>query len=108
MPRLSDSMEEGTIVQWLVAEGERVERGQSMVEIETLAVGETIARLGDSGEGAAAPEPEQPAKPPAPAKSSESVRALATRAELQALSVSPVARRIAEKHAIDLARITGS
>ena len=35
MPRLSDSMEEGTILRWLVAEGDRVESGQPLVEIET-------------------------------------------------------------------------
>ena len=35
MPRLSDSMEEGTIVRWLKAEGDSVERGESIVEIET-------------------------------------------------------------------------
>jgi pyruvate dehydrogenase E2 component (dihydrolipoamide acetyltransferase) len=35
MPRLSDSMEEGTVLQWLVAEGDRVEIGQPLVEIET-------------------------------------------------------------------------
>jgi pyruvate dehydrogenase E2 component (dihydrolipoamide acetyltransferase) len=35
MPRLSDAMEEGTILRWLKAEGERVERGDELVEIET-------------------------------------------------------------------------
>jgi pyruvate dehydrogenase E2 component (dihydrolipoamide acetyltransferase) len=35
MPRLSDSMEEGTILHWLVAEGDRVEVGQALVEVET-------------------------------------------------------------------------
>ena len=35
MPRLSDSMEEGTIVKWLVAQGDAVEPGQPLVEIET-------------------------------------------------------------------------
>ena len=35
MPRLSDSMEEGTIVKWLVAQGDAVELGQPLVEIET-------------------------------------------------------------------------
>ena len=35
MPRLSDSMDEGTVLQWLVAEGDRVEAGQPLVEIET-------------------------------------------------------------------------
>jgi pyruvate dehydrogenase E2 component (dihydrolipoamide acetyltransferase) len=75
MPRLSDSMEEGTILHWLVAEGDSVEPGQPLVEIETdkatvtyeadaagvvvaLSVGEganvpvgaPIALLGDAGE----------------------------------------------------------
>ena len=35
MPRLSDSMEEGTIVRWLVEDGAEVEVGTELVEIET-------------------------------------------------------------------------
>src|SRR5437763_5352304 len=35
MPRLSDTMEEGTIAQWLKKEGEKVEKGDILVEIET-------------------------------------------------------------------------
>src|SRR3954464_8380702 len=74
MPRLSDSMEEGTILKWLKSDGDEVKRGEELVEIETdkanmtyeadsdgvleivaqegdtLPVGETIARLG-SGSG---------------------------------------------------------
>ena len=70
MPRLSDTMEEGTILRWLKADGEQVARGEELVEIETdkatmiyesdqagalqivadagatLAVGEVIARVG--------------------------------------------------------------
>ena len=70
MPRLSDTMEEGTILRWLKADGEAVARGEELAEIETdkatmtyesdqegileivaaegttLAVGETIARVG--------------------------------------------------------------
>jgi pyruvate dehydrogenase E2 component (dihydrolipoamide acetyltransferase) len=70
MPRLSDTMEEGTILRWLKADGEQVARGEELVEIETdkatmtyesdqagvleivaevgstLAVGELIARVG--------------------------------------------------------------
>jgi pyruvate dehydrogenase E2 component (dihydrolipoamide acetyltransferase) len=77
MPRLSDSMEEGTIIKWLKAEGDEVARGDELVEIETdkatmtyeadsdgvlqivaaegdtLPVGEVIARLnGASADGA--------------------------------------------------------
>src|SRR5688572_12043029 len=35
MPRLSDSMEEGTILKWLVSEGDEVSQGQEIAEIET-------------------------------------------------------------------------
>jgi pyruvate dehydrogenase E2 component (dihydrolipoamide acetyltransferase) len=75
MPRLSDSMEEGTILKWLVEHGGEVKRGEPLVEIETdkanmtydsdtdgvlveviakegetLPVGEVIARIGVEGE----------------------------------------------------------
>jgi pyruvate dehydrogenase E2 component (dihydrolipoamide acetyltransferase) len=35
MPRLSDTMEEGTILRWLKGEGEQIARGEELVEIET-------------------------------------------------------------------------
>ena len=35
MPRLSDSMEEGTILKWLKSDGDEVEKGEELVEIET-------------------------------------------------------------------------
>jgi pyruvate dehydrogenase E2 component (dihydrolipoamide acetyltransferase) len=74
MPRLSDSMEEGTILKWLKAEGDEVARGDELVEIETdkatmtyeadtagmlsivaqegetLPIGQVIARIGAGGE----------------------------------------------------------
>jgi pyruvate dehydrogenase E2 component (dihydrolipoamide acetyltransferase) len=76
MPRLSDTMEEGTILRWLKRDGEQVKRGEELVEIETdkanmtyesdqegvletiaaegdtLAVGEPIARVGAGTGGA--------------------------------------------------------
>ncbi|MGH2987453.1 MAG: E3 binding domain-containing protein, partial [Solirubrobacterales bacterium] len=91
MPRLSDSMEEGTILKWMKAVGDEVALGDELVEIETdkanmvfeadaagtlveitaqegdtLPIGEVIARVGEAGE-AEAPEPETaPAKAEAP------------------------------------------
>lgn len=75
MPRLSDSMEEGTVLTWLVEQGGEVKRGEPLAEIETdkanmtyeadtdgtlieivasegetLAIGEVIARIGEAGE----------------------------------------------------------
>jgi pyruvate dehydrogenase E2 component (dihydrolipoyllysine-residue acetyltransferase) len=77
MPRLSDTMEEGTILRWLKADGDRLARGEELVEIETdkatmiyesdqegvlrilagegttLAVGEPIASVGAQADGGA-------------------------------------------------------
>jgi pyruvate dehydrogenase E2 component (dihydrolipoamide acetyltransferase) len=75
MPRLSDSMEEGTVLKWLVEVGGEVKRGEPLVEIETdkanmtyeadsdgvlievlaqegetLPIGQVIARVGAAGE----------------------------------------------------------
>ena len=35
MPRLSDSMEEGTVLTWMKAVGDEVALGEELVEIET-------------------------------------------------------------------------
>ena len=76
MPRLSDSMEEGTILTWMKSVGEEVSVGEEIVEIETdkanmayesdvagtlteilaeegetLPIGSPIAVVGDPGEG---------------------------------------------------------
>jgi pyruvate dehydrogenase E2 component (dihydrolipoyllysine-residue acetyltransferase) len=75
MPRLSDTMEEGTILRWIKRDGEQVKRGEELVEIETdkanmvyesdldgtlqivaaegdtLPVGQVIARVGASADG---------------------------------------------------------
>jgi pyruvate dehydrogenase E2 component (dihydrolipoyllysine-residue acetyltransferase) len=94
MPRLSDSMEEGTILKWLKSDGDDVSRGDELVEIETdkanmtyeadqdgtlaivaqegdtLPVGETIARIGDAD--GAAPAAQEPAAKEAEAGGGES------------------------------------
>src|SRR5215210_5650678 len=75
MPRLSDSMEEGTILKWMKSVGDEVAVGDELVEIETdkanmvyesdaagslieitaeegatLPIGDVIARIGEGGE----------------------------------------------------------
>ncbi len=92
MPRLSDSMEEGTIVKWLVSEGASVARGDEIAEIETdkatmtyeadsdgvislvaaegdtLPIGSVIARLnGAGGAPAEAPAAQSEAEEDSPA-----------------------------------------
>jgi pyruvate dehydrogenase E2 component (dihydrolipoamide acetyltransferase) len=104
MPRLSDSMEEGTVLKWLVDEGGEVKRGEPLVEIETdkanmtyesdtdgtlievvaqegdtLAIGEVIARIGDpseaGGNGKPAAKEEEPAEEEAAAEEAGEERA---------------------------------
>jgi pyruvate dehydrogenase E2 component (dihydrolipoamide acetyltransferase) len=103
MPRLSDSMEEGTILTWLKKVGEEVAVGEELVEIETdkanmayeadvagtltqvlakegetLPIGSPIAVIGDPGEVAsAAPTPAE-AQPEAEAPPAAAPEAPAT------------------------------
>jgi pyruvate dehydrogenase E2 component (dihydrolipoyllysine-residue acetyltransferase) len=127
MPRLSDSMEEGTILRWIKSQGEEVELGEELVEIETdkanmvyeapaagslievvagegdtLAIGEVIARLGEPGEAPSGEGPPQSAKaPPDTSPSSASGGDDRVRA-------SPLARRMARESGLGLSGISGS
>ncbi|HEY1834331.1 MAG TPA: dihydrolipoamide acetyltransferase family protein [Solirubrobacteraceae bacterium] len=123
MPRLSDSMEEGTILRWLKDDGEEVARGEELVEIETdkaamtyesdqagtleriaaegdtLPVGAPIARLlsgSDSAGGVSETEDEE-------AEASENDSASGER-----LKASPLARRLAQDSGVDLHDVTAS
>jgi pyruvate dehydrogenase E2 component (dihydrolipoamide acetyltransferase) len=87
MPRLSDSMEEGTILRWIKGQGDEVQVGDELVEIETdkanmvyesdaagtlievlaqegdtLPIGEVIARVGEPGEAGGDGAAKRPAK----------------------------------------------
>src|SRR4051794_1812203 len=115
MPRLSDSMEEGTILTWLKQVGDEVAVGDELVEIETdkanmayesdtagtlqeilaqegetLPIGSPIARIGDSpnGEGPTA----RPAGPVADSEGSDGER----------VKASPLARRLARDKGLEL------
>jgi pyruvate dehydrogenase E2 component (dihydrolipoamide acetyltransferase) len=122
MPRLSDSMEEGTVIRWLATPGTKVSRGDPLVEIETdkatlvheaevdgtlteilvvdgstTAVGLPIARI-ETGA-------------PGPSESEESAYASTATSVTPSpdrLIASPLARRVASEHSIDLARIHGT
>jgi pyruvate dehydrogenase E2 component (dihydrolipoamide acetyltransferase) len=143
MPRLSDTMEEGTVLRWLKQDGEHVGRGEELVEIETdkaamiyesdsvgtlqtvaregdtLAVGELIARIGESADDAAgeqtAPESaiaDSVAQPTAvvalsapPDGTPVAPGALQQSARVKA---SPLARRMARETGVDLHGVSGS
>ena len=131
MPRLSDSMEEGTIVRWLKSDGEMVSKGEPIAEVETdkatvtfdadadgtlrilaadgetVALGRVIATIGDASE--ARPRPPAPAQSaPAAPRPVAAGKAPQTGNGSDRVKASPLARRIARESQIDLRGLSGS
>ena len=136
MPKLSDTMTEGTLVKWRKKIGDKVEMGDVLAEIETdkatmemeafddgtlsevfiqegekVAVGQKIALLAVANEKAAkkpaAPSAPAPTSATAPAKKTAAAPA-PTAASQRAVKASPLARKIAAARGVDLTQITGS
>ncbi len=142
MPQLGLTMEKGTILQWLKAEGERVEKGQPVVLIQTekveyeveapgagtllkilakegmeLPVGGLMGVVGQPGEdiatllagtpAAAAPTAERRAPSLAVAETVATGQQV-TRAPGERVKISPVAKKLAQEHGIDIATLTAS
>ncbi len=163
MPKLSDSMEEGTILRWLKRDGETVEAGEDLVEIETdkatvthpaevagvveivvaegdsASVGEVIARVGvgaaqvsvgtppeaedgvgtppEAGDGVGIPPqaedragmpPEADVPTPPPASNGAEAAVAETAVAGSPLPATPLARRVARTHGVELDRVSGS
>jgi pyruvate dehydrogenase E2 component (dihydrolipoamide acetyltransferase) len=149
MPKLGFDMAEGVLVRWVVAEGDSINRGEVLAEIETdkatvevessftgvvhkhlaaeddiLPVGAPIAVIGEpdeeinldelvaaeeteknaaSGEDGATPETTTETKTP-----TEETRSPEEGHFPGGVKASPVARNMAEEHAVDLTAIDGS
>jgi pyruvate dehydrogenase E2 component (dihydrolipoamide acetyltransferase) len=145
MPQLGLTMETGTILQWLKQEGEKVDKGQPIVLIQTdkveyevespaagtllkvaaaagdeLPVGSLMGIVGEPGEnvaallGASAPakaEPRAMAPEPAPAATvppTAAVPPAPVRAPGERVRISPVAKKLAQEHGIDVATLVGT
>ena len=152
MPRLSDTMQEGTIAHWLKKAGDEVKRGDILAEIETdkatmdleayeagtlqqimvqegetVPIGQvvaligtgaavqnvgagnapaqpTVARAGPDGAGAVPVESPSQAKTGIQSKEPD----LVGNGERRAIKASPLARRMAEEHSIDLSQVHGT
>jgi len=153
MPRLSDTMQEGTISHWIKKIGDEIKKGDILAEVETdkanmevesydtgilekilvqegetAPIGQAIAIIG-SGQGTSTADTQKPAQPAQaaatsqpPAQVSQTAAAASSLAQTTAnsgtnsstasdgsrLKVSPLARRIAEEHGIDLNRVQGT
>src|SRR5438876_1031352 len=142
MPRLGETVAEGTIGAWLKQEGDMVEKDEALAEVitdkitaelpspiagrlvkilvkadATVEVGADIALIEESADVSAAPAPgvAAPASSvPAAAPAMQQVTARAgdgARApfgEEAGQRISPLARRLADEHGIDLNQITGT
>jgi len=151
MPQLGLTMEKGTILQWLKAEGDKVEKGQPVVLIQTekveyeveapgagmllkvvakegmeLPVGSLMGILGQPGEdvsgllsaptgaepGTTSHEPRAASREPraesAAASGATPAAPSAGAAIAERIKISPVAKKLAQEHGIDIATLTAS
>ncbi len=136
VPELAESITEGTIAQWVKKVGDRVEKGEFIVELETdkvnaeiiseeagvltqilaaegdtVLVGQVIAVV-EAGEGAAPAPAAQEATPAPAAPAVEAPKAPATPAPVvettsnERVVASPAARKLAREKGIDLAAVS--
>src|SRR5262245_40422826 len=132
MPKLGESVVEGTVARWLKREGERIAKYEPLVEVitdkvnsevpspeagivariavpegQTVKVGTEIATIeadataaGPAGEAPEAPEDAAPPASPAPADGQPAPDARPR--------TSPLVRRLAREHNVDLSRVPGT
>ena len=138
MPKCGLTMVEGTIVRWVCNEGDAVEEGDPLVEIETekanmevpapsagvvarlvadvgavIAVGEVLAILEGSDSGdvhTSVPASAPPGRTDSPVQVSDSNQALGVkeRRDDREGGASPFARRIARELGVDISKIRGT
>jgi 2-oxoglutarate dehydrogenase E2 component (dihydrolipoamide succinyltransferase) len=138
MPQMGESIFEGTITKWLKKLGDTVERDEPLFEISTdkvdaeipspeagvlteILVGEgatvevntVVAVIGEAGDGVAAPAADSQSsqalvEEPAGVKPQQAFVQASVPAQVGRVRSSPLARRIAKEHGIDLGRIMGT
>jgi len=129
MPVLSQSMIQGTVVEWLIQEGEKVDKGAVLVVVESdkatheleapqsgilrkilvqagkeVDVNAPIAIIASAEEGAPAVAPTVGRAPSTPAAVEPSLSPPTTRRK----SISPLAKRLAKELGVDAGLLTGS
>ncbi len=136
-PKLDEAMQSGRIVKWLKNEGDRVEKGEALLEIESektsfeleaeasgilsnvtakegdeVPIGTAIAYILQPGEEApqAAKPPPAAGKEAAPAAKAEkpSPAPAKPQAKPGEVKASPLARNIAREYNVDLTQVTGT
>jgi 2-oxoglutarate dehydrogenase E2 component (dihydrolipoamide succinyltransferase) len=135
VPELGESVVEATVLRWLKREGDRVAVGESVVELETekanfevaaeqagilvridrkegddVKVGEALGLIGDAGELPEKPVAESKVEEPKKeSKEVEQRQVVEEPGELKSSSkVTPVAKRLAEEHKVDLEKVSAT
>ena len=135
MPKMSDHMEVGEIIRWLVKEGDRVEKGQVIMEVmtdkvvadleapasgvlkgirrgaedgATVPVGETFAFIAGPDEAVPALPPLGPARAEEVKEEASPISPETSAPDLGLVRASPVARRMARDLGVDLAHVKGT
>lgn len=138
MPQLSDTMNAGKILSWHKAEGQQVNRGEMLAEVETdkanleiecftpgtllkivvppgasAKVGEVVAVIGTPGESVditadAPPYPQGQTKAPAVPMGTEPSLTAQSQQSSDRLKASPLARKLAAASQVDLTAVKGS
>lgn len=128
-------MVEATVLRWLKREGDRVSVGESVVELETekanfevaaeqagvlvridrkegddVKVGEALGLIGDAGELPEKPVAESKVEEPKKeSKEAEQRQVVEEPGELKSsIKVTPVAKRLAEEHKVDLEKVSAT
>ena len=146
MPEMGESVTEGIVLEWHVAEGDAVKEGDTVVEVSTdkvdaevpapadgvitkliaavddeVPVGAPLAEMESGGEGQS-PQPAGPVSDTSPAPTGAGPASSPPAAEAPSsqgsnggggngsadVRATPVARRVAEAHGVDLASVSGS
>ncbi|MBI1740264.1 MAG: 2-oxo acid dehydrogenase subunit E2 [Candidatus Koribacter versatilis] len=134
MPQMGESIFEGTITKWLKKAGDKVQRDEPLFEISTdkvdaeipapasgvlqeikvsegntVQVNTVVGVIGD-GDGAAAPAPSvaAPAKKEAPAPAAPAAIHAAHEEEESDVRSSPLVRKLAREHNVDLSNVHGT
>jgi pyruvate dehydrogenase E2 component (dihydrolipoamide acetyltransferase) len=138
IPKLGQVTTEATLVEWKFQEGDRVEKGSVVLEIETekiksdieaeasgllhilvgegekVAVGRVVGLLAETREELAALQKEPPKElfaTPTEAEekpAAQEAKPVARAEEGEHIRISPVARKMAEEHMIDITKVSGS
>ncbi|MEM2479842.1 MAG: dihydrolipoamide acetyltransferase family protein [Candidatus Bathyarchaeia archaeon] len=136
MPKLGQTMEKGKILRWLKREGERVEKGEPLLEVETdkavleveargsgilrkilaregevVPVAKVIGYIGEEGEPLPLEAPKEvtaETAAPAPQQITGAPGEIGERKPEREIKASPLARKIARERGVDLTQVVGT